>query len=224
MQDASRESAPANRAPQTERQDEKHQKASTVIYDITNVCLDTFEELVLSADAHYFWDQEQEHSLLSDAPSSEEPPHDITGLRNSFAFWIDYTGALAPDRASLDDRLHSNDDIQEMTVELLEMVEKNLSRLQQNMDENGTFLNADSQHWLSAIDSALDRLNFLANAIRQDSATRYEQTMLNFVTDEDEVFHAIVISYVKLKCPNAKPSLREHMGDSISSRRRAILL
>ncbi|KFY32262.1 hypothetical protein V493_00366 [Pseudogymnoascus sp. VKM F-4281 (FW-2241)] len=224
MQDAGRDSALANGALQTEKQDEEHQKASTVIYDITNACFDTFEDLVSSADAHSFLEQEQEQILSSDAPSSEEPPHDIRGLRNSFAFWIDYTGALAPVGASLDDRLHSNNDIQEMIVELLEMVEKNLSRLQRNRDENRTFPNADSQHWLSAIDSALDRLNFLANAIRQASARRYEQDMLTFASDEDEFFHAIAISYVKLKCPNARPSLREHIGDSIASRRRVILL
>lgn len=128
MQDASRDSALANGALQTEKQDEEHQKASTVIYDITNACFDTFEDLVLSADAHSSLEQEQEQILLSDAPPSEEPPHDIKGLRNSFAFWIDYTGALAPVGASLDDRLYSNDDIQEMIVELLEMVQKNLSR------------------------------------------------------------------------------------------------
>ncbi|KAH6714760.1 hypothetical protein BKA61DRAFT_362892 [Leptodontidium sp. MPI-SDFR-AT-0119] len=224
MQDAGRESAPANGAPQTEKQDEEHQKASTVIYDITNACFDAFEDLVLSADADSSLEQEQEQALVSDAPSSEEPPRDIRGLRNSFAFWIDYTGALAPVGASLDDRLHSHDDIQEMVVELLEMVEKNLGRLQRNRDENATFPNADSQHWLSAIDSALDRLHFLASAIRQASARRYEQDLLTFAAGGDEFFHAIAISYVKLKCPNARPSLREHMGDSIASRRRAILL
>ncbi|KFY79386.1 hypothetical protein V498_08945, partial [Pseudogymnoascus sp. VKM F-4517 (FW-2822)] len=224
MQDAGRDSALANGAPQTEKQDERHQKASTVIYDITNAYFDTFEDLVSSVDAHSFLKQEQEQILWSNAPSSEEPPHDIRGLRNSFAFWIDYTGALAPVGASLDDRLHSNNDIQEMIVELLEMVEKNLSRLQRNRDENGTFPNADSQHWLSAINSALDRLNFLAKAIRQASARRYEQDMLTFATDEDKFFHAIAISYIKLKCPNARLSLREHMGDSIARRRRAILL
>lgn len=128
MQDAGRDSALANGAPQTEKQDERHQRGGTVIYDITNACFDTFEDLVSSADAHSFLKQEQEQILWSDAPSPEEPPHDIRGLRNSFAFWIDYTGALAPVGASLDDRLHSNNDIQEMIVELLEMVEKNLSR------------------------------------------------------------------------------------------------
>ena len=128
MQDAGRESAPANRTPQTEKQDEERQKASTVIYDITNACFDTFEDLVLSADADSSLGQEQEQALVSDAPSSEELSRDIRGLRNGFAFWIDYTGALAPVGASLDDRLHSHDDIQEMVVELLEMVEKNLGR------------------------------------------------------------------------------------------------
>jgi hypothetical protein len=124
MQDAGRESAPANVDPWTENQDEEHQMATTAIYDITDACFDILERLVLSVDADSSLDQ----ALVADPLLSDESPRDIRGLRNSFAFWIDYTGALAPVGASLDDRLHSHDDIQEMVVELLEMVEKNLCR------------------------------------------------------------------------------------------------
>jgi hypothetical protein len=96
--------------------------------------------------------------------------------------------------------------------------------VERNGDEYQTFPNADSQHWLSAIGSALDRLHFLGSAIRQASARRHEQDLLNFVSDEDKFFHGMAVSYVKWKCPKARPSLREHMGDTIAGRRRALLL
>jgi hypothetical protein len=125
MQGAGRESAPANGDPRTENEDEEHQKAATAIYDVTDACFDVLERLVSAADA----DSSPEQALLvSDSASSDESPRDIRGLRNSFAFWIDYTGALAPVGASLDDRLHGHDEIKEMVVELLEMVERNLCR------------------------------------------------------------------------------------------------
>ena len=86
------------------------------------------------------------------------------------------------------------------------------------------FANAESQHWLLAIDSALDRLHFLASVIRQASAVRHDHNLLNFVSEEDESFRSMIISYVKYKYPSARSSLREHMADSITRRRRSLLL
>src|SRR5271156_1272682 len=125
MQGAGRESAPANGDPRTENEDEEHQKAATAIYDVTDACFDVLERLVSAVDADF---SPEQALLVSDSASSDESPRDIRGLRNSFAFWIDYTGALAPVGASLDDRLHDHDEIKEMVVELLEMVERNLRR------------------------------------------------------------------------------------------------
>ncbi|KAH7218857.1 hypothetical protein DER44DRAFT_739024 [Fusarium oxysporum] len=220
MQGDGRESALASRDPPTQNEDEELQKAATAIYDVANACFDVLERLVSAVDA----DSSPEQALLtSDSASADESPYDIRGLRNSFAFWIDYTGALASAGASLDDRLHGHDEIKEMVVELLEMIERNLRRLEQKRDENTPFPNAESQRWLSAIDSAIDRLHFLASAIRKASARRKEQDIFNFVSDEDKFFRSMAISYVKWKCPNARPSLREHMGDSIAERRQALL-
>jgi hypothetical protein len=75
---------------------------------------------------------------------------------------------------------------------------------------------------LSAIESALERLHFLAKAIRKASTQR-ELDLATFETDEDKFFYDMAIAYVKWKCPNARPSLRGHMGDIIAARRRALL-
>ena len=76
---------------------------------------------------------------------------------------------------------------------------------------------------MSAIDSALDRLHFLAKAIRKASAKRHEQDLFIFASDEDKFFRDVAIFYVKRNCPNARLGLREHMGDIIAGRRQALL-
>ena len=125
MQGAGRESFTANEDPRTEADDGEHQGPDTEIYDVTEACFDLFERLLSAAEADY----SPEQALLApDSASSDELPRDMRGLRNSFAFWIDYTGALAPVGASLDDRLHGHEEIREIVVELLEMVERNLRR------------------------------------------------------------------------------------------------
>jgi hypothetical protein len=121
-----RESHLASSDRQTDREKEEYETANA-IYDVTEACFDIFERLVSAVDA----DASPEKSLLvSDISesSTKELSSDIRGLRNSFAFWIDYTGALAPIGASLDDRLQDHGEIKEMVVELLEMVERNLCR------------------------------------------------------------------------------------------------
>ena len=123
MQHTSREPFPANRDTRTEDENEKNRSmTATAIYDITDACFDALERLVCSIDTDFCL----EPVIVSEYPTSNESPRDIRGLRNSFALWIDYTGALAPLGASLDDRLHDHDEIQGMVVDLLYMVEKNL--------------------------------------------------------------------------------------------------
>lgn len=109
-----------------ESEDGNYENTETAIYGITEACLDILERLAseLQLSSNLQQDEEPSESVLSDTS-----PPDITGLRNSFAFWIDYTGALAPVGASLDDRLHGHDEIKEMVIELLEMVERNLHRV-----------------------------------------------------------------------------------------------
>jgi hypothetical protein len=128
MQDAGPGPAATSGAPGIKNEEGNHEAATvTAIYNITDRCLDALERLVSGFDAEC--SQDPEH----DAPTLAPPPFgesllDIRGLRNNFAFWIDYTGALADIGASLDDRLQGHDEIKEMVMELLEMVDRNLSR------------------------------------------------------------------------------------------------
>ncbi|KAK3940300.1 hypothetical protein QBC46DRAFT_354287 [Diplogelasinospora grovesii] len=220
MQGAGPRFAPACGDPRSENEVEEQQREATTIYNATDACLDVLERLVSAADS----DSSMEQISLVYAPgSSDEMPRDIRGLYNNLTFWIDDTGALTRAGASLDDRLHGHDEIRDVVVGFLQILERNLRRLERNKDQNPIFPNAESQRYLSAIDLALDKLYSLARAIINASANGQSQDLFNVVSDEDKSFHGMAISYVKRKCPNARPSLWEHMGDTISARRRALL-
>lgn len=88
------------------------------LYDLTDRCYNAFERLIEAGGGLEPLSYE----------SSGATPHDLTGLKNSFAFWVDYTGALAPVGASLDDRLIDCAEIKKMIIELLEIVERNIDQ------------------------------------------------------------------------------------------------
>ncbi|RFU75777.1 tpr domain-containing [Trichoderma arundinaceum] len=205
---------------QVEDRVEEHQGVVTDIYDVSDTCFDILERLVSVGNMD---SPIQQEPFISDINLPCGSPRDIRGIRNSFAFWADYTGALAPIGASLDDRLQGHEEINEMIVELLEMLERNLYRLEKNYDRNSIFPNEESQEILSAIDSALDRLNCLARAIRKASIEGRQQDLLTFTNDEDRLFRQMAVSYIKWKCPKARSSLREHMGASITTQRRFLM-
>lgn len=121
MQGTRREVAMADADQPVESEESEMQNATTVIYDITDACFDVFEHLVTATEGAISEEQD-----LMTTEVTEESYRDLKALRNSFAFWIDYTGALAPVGASLDDRLQNHDEINAMVVELLEMVDRNL--------------------------------------------------------------------------------------------------
>jgi hypothetical protein len=75
---------------------------------------------------------------------------------------------------------------------------------------------------LQAIDSALDRLNFLASAIRKASVKRLQYNVASFLTDEDIIFRRDATSLLKWKFPQARKSLCEQLGDSIAVRRKML--
>ena len=74
-----------------------------------------------------------------------------------------------------------------------------------------------------AIDSALDRLHFLAAAIRKASAKQLEYNVATFLTDDDIVFRRDAASLVRWKFLAARKGLAEQLGDSIAIRRRMLL-
>lgn len=83
--------------------------------------------------------------------------------------------------------------------------------------------NQDSQRCLAAIGAAVDRLHFLAKAIRKASVRTSDQRLFEFTDDDDKNFYNTVVSYIRLKFPDSRPSLREHLSDTIVKRRRALL-
>lgn len=74
-----------------------------------------------------------------------------------------------------------------------------------------------------AIDSALDRLHFLAAVIRKASARQLEYNVATFLTDDDIVFRSNAASLVRWRFPNARRTLCEQLGNAIAVRRRMLL-
>jgi hypothetical protein len=103
------------------------ENVSTAIFDITHACLRSFDQVVADYD-----DSQLTQPLISSngttiGSSRKLSTCDFLGLRNSFLFWIDYTGALSLMSSSLDARLQGLEDISAM-VELLEMMLRDLHR------------------------------------------------------------------------------------------------
>lgn len=69
----------------------------------------------------------------------------------------------------------------------------------------------------------MERLHFLSQAIKHASANRSETQLLSFERDEDSLFCIFAMNYVKKLFPNARKSLREHLGSSIARRRFKLL-
>jgi hypothetical protein len=104
----------------------------TAVFDIAYECLSEFDK-VYDSHGGDLTTRLFEMDDLSGGCSSESNCHivrkcDFMGLRNSFIFWADYTGALSLMESSLDARLKGFPDISSMFVELLEMISRNLSR------------------------------------------------------------------------------------------------
>ncbi|KAI1740735.1 hypothetical protein F4680DRAFT_85128 [Xylaria scruposa] len=186
----------------------------TTLHDLTDRCYDAFERLV---EAGAF-------SELNEDEVSATKPRDLLGLKNSFAFWVDYTGSLAPVGASLDDRLVDYIEIKEMIFELLEMVERNVCQLER-ICAKAPPKGPEWDQSMSSIGAALDRLHFLASAIRKASTKKVfkEEILLSFATDEEIIFKNTAVAYVKWKFPKARKSLREYLGSTIAFRQKILL-
>lgn len=71
--------------------------ATTAIFDATHKCAELINQITLKYDESILT-----HSFVPDDVGSSSKPEnnkhssrDFIGLRNSFSFWIDYTGALS---------------------------------------------------------------------------------------------------------------------------------
>ncbi|KAI0437237.1 hypothetical protein F4803DRAFT_566207 [Xylaria telfairii] len=195
--------------------------ATTAIFDITHECLELFDRITTKHDeatlTHSFVPDDVGSS--SKAEYNQHSSRDFIGLRNSFLFWIDYTGALSLMDSSLDTRLRGLTDISSMVVEFLDMILRNLQRQPE-------IPHADVLRWEDAsraIDLALNRLHFLAAAIRKASAKQLEYNVTTFLSEDDIIFHKDAVSLVRWKFPAARKGLCQQLGDSIAVRRRMLL-
>lgn len=75
----------------------------------------------------------------------------------------------------------------------------------------------------TAIDSALNRLHFLAAAIRKSSAKQLEYNVATFLSEYDILFHKDAVLLVRWRFPSARKGLCQQLGDSIAVRRRMLL-
>ncbi|KAI1754549.1 ankyrin repeat-containing domain protein [Xylaria castorea] len=215
------------------------ESAMTAIFDITHECLDLFDRVAVKHDESILTRSFVPCDVGS-SPKAENNKHssrDFIGLRNSFSFWIDYTGALSLMDSSLDTRLRGLTDISAMVIEFLDMILRNLQRLdglsptilvrpidQANPDP--AELQAAIMRWEDAsraIDSALNRLHFLAAAIRKASAKQLEYNVATFLSEDDILFHKDAVSLVRWRFPAARKGLCQQLGDSIAVRRRMLL-
>jgi hypothetical protein len=101
---------------------------ATAIFDITYQCLDAFDQVVAHQDESVLTHSFIPNDGLESSVNRNRSSCDFLGLRNSFLFWIDYTGALSLKDSSLDARLQGLEDISSMVIELLEMMLRNLQR------------------------------------------------------------------------------------------------
>ncbi|KAI3322336.1 hypothetical protein HD806DRAFT_122479 [Xylariaceae sp. AK1471] len=213
------------------------EELATAIFDITHQCLDSFNQIVAKQDESLLTRPFVPGDGTDSSRNRSHSSRDFLGLRNSFSFWIDFTGALSLMDSSLDTRLRGLTDISSMVIELLEMILRNLQRLDRQVGGpligssdpttlDSKELQATISRWENAsraIDSVLDRLHFLAAAIRKASAKRLEYNVATFLTDDDILFRRDAASLVRWRFPSARKGLSQQLGDSIAVRRRMLL-
>lgn len=97
--------------------------SQTAIYEAVSACLELLSRFTGQANS-------SDTPVKSEEAVAERPTEIIKFMKDmerSFNLWIDYTGALAADMSrSLDVRLKGYKDIKGMSVELLQMLARNL--------------------------------------------------------------------------------------------------
>jgi hypothetical protein len=120
-------------------------KDDEAIFDASHNCIKLFEHIQsaehenhsgvrINTDNFTLHESPPELEFKASAATHTSPsgsqtrPSNFTALRNSFALWIDSTGALSLKGLSLDARLRGFTEISSITVELLDMISRNLQR------------------------------------------------------------------------------------------------
>ncbi|KAK8005654.1 hypothetical protein PG990_011691 [Apiospora arundinis] len=186
------------------------------VYEATTACLyllSTLTSKVDLSDSSQWPEQKasQQHDGFIDS---------IRNLRLSFNNWIDNTGALAPVvNSALDARLQGYRDIKDMTLELLQMLSRNLRYLGSlhDQDLDGNTNPELLQEAIISSQYAVKELHFLARAIRKSSARTTFSTGLG--RNGDQQFENYVFLHIKQTLPQARRSLCKQLSASMRARR-----
>ncbi|KAL7934267.1 hypothetical protein V8C35DRAFT_302164 [Trichoderma chlorosporum] len=138
--------------------------------------------------------------------------------RQYFGAWISYLGVLAVGNASLEYRLRLSDEIRVMVVDLLLLLERNLTRLFSSKLE-------DPSAPLDSLRGGVDRLNRMAIAIRKSSIASLASRIKSFsdAHDDEDYFYSLAFEILRKKLPNANDGLWNHLATSIKFRRQSLL-
>jgi hypothetical protein len=212
------------------------------IYNLAIQCINLFESLQASSLTNSIGDDMEDHD--DTAAALLEP------LAKTFRLWINYTGAWAPAGRSFDDLLSDYEDIKGMTVDLLEMMRRNLeyrewhhfkpthstdlphvvcytppiSPESAGSSDSGSSDTNIQDEAMSCIDHSIEYLLVIAAAIRRSSVQNQKYDLISqFHSEEDLLFKKWATIYTKREWPFARRSLCEHMGTALAVRRKRLL-
>ncbi|KAE8447646.1 hypothetical protein EG329_010617 [Mollisiaceae sp. DMI_Dod_QoI] len=163
--------------------------------------------------------------------SSATPLNDdfAVELRGRFNLWAAYVGAFATPKASLDARLLAHRDIRDMIMELLVMIQANMSyALKPSYNDKIVKPEAElvvsekpsALLGLNAVETALGRLHSIAIAIRRSAARSHQQKLSSDALGKDDGL--CYLTFVKRRFPNARDSLVDQVATSIHFRGRSM--
>lgn len=187
-------------------------KSGHPIYDAARLCSEHFADRLERADG-----------ARDDYLAVEE-------LWGTFKQWARYAGAFAMPRASLDARLSPYADIRDMVLELLDMLQENLSwgnvvsySMRSGKRTDMSTVNGDNAEkpaeWspgLPAASAAVKRLLVLSKDLRHSSLreTTFRRESRSTTEEAESSCH----SRIQKKYPNCRESLRSQLSASVHER------
>ncbi|EPS45578.1 hypothetical protein H072_455 [Dactylellina haptotyla CBS 200.50] len=176
------------------------------IYELTLRCHDLFVGILAQSETMHFDAIETQFGRLN--------------------IWASNIGACAGGKMSLDYRLRYTDDIKTMIVELLEILERNLKRMNtEQPDKNGLSNKEDTllESFVDGIQAAsdsIDRLQTLANLIRRSSSQSRNLRATSFEDEDDGDFEGFVLIMLRHRFKDANLALCEQLAASLAMRRK----
>ncbi|RSM19380.1 hypothetical protein CDV31_001802 [Fusarium ambrosium] len=175
------------------------QSSPEPIYHASRACLALFDE------------------YMTDMSLSEQSLALVGELRGEFKTWAAYIGSFAVPRASLDARLVSHSDIRDMVLDLLMVLEQNLTwaRKAQLEGREQAEEEADVSLGLPTARSTIERLFILAVSIRRSAR---QPPSVNQKPHSSGNADSSCLLLLKTRYPNARKSLLDQIAQSVHAR------